>query len=62
MTDGGFTQRRKTCCLQKYDSSLLDGLFGLYQNSCLADIHCACTQTLLAALAVDTAKDNLTVA
>jgi len=42
MTDGRFTQRRETCRLQKYDASSRDGLIGLHENSCLADIHCAC--------------------
>ena len=61
MTDRRSTERRKTCSLQKYHASSRDRLFGLHENSCLADIHCACAKTLLAPLTVDTAKDDLAV-
>src|SRR5215470_18074439 len=62
MADGRFTERGETRHLQKYDTSSRDGFFGLQENPGLAHIHCACAKTLLTALAVYIAEENLAVA
>ncbi len=62
MTDGRLAQRRKTCGLHEYDAAFRDGLFRLHENACLAHIYRECAKALLAALPVDTAQHNLTIA